>query len=108
MQYTLPAADIHIGHKVDLREHGLDGLMTVLNVYRGRPAASDTLPGGYDLSKLDVDGAARNGGEEGNPGTNEGVALIVVPKSGDKGAVIYIADDQREVSITADNEGGDL
>lgn len=96
--YKIPALDLHQGHRVELQEYGLAEPMTVFEVYQGKPAAKDVLPGGYDLSMLPIEDVSRNDDDDVSE-DNAGMTLIVAPRSGARGIVIYIADDQKEVSV---------
>lgn len=99
MRYKIPAVGIYEGHRVELQEYGLAEPMTVFEAYQGKPAAKNLLPGGYDLSLLPIEAMSRNGGDDEASVDNEGMTLIVAPRSGARGIVIYIADDQKEVCV---------
>lgn len=96
--YKIAAVDLHQGHRVELQEYGLAEPMTVFEVYQGKPAAKDMLPAQYDLSMLPIEDVSRNDDDDAS-GDNDGMTLIVAPRSGARGIVIYIADDQKEVSV---------
>lgn len=98
MKYKVPAVAICEGHRVELQEYGLAEPMTVFEVYQGKPAAKDMLPTQYDLSMLPIEDVSRNDDDDVSE-DNAGMTLIVAPRSGARGIVIYIADDQKEVSV---------